>query len=472
MGTGSGTKYHFVRELARGGMGRVELAIREEGHFRRIYAIKRLREAFVDDEAVRQMFLDEARIAGLVHHPHVVSVLDVGVDESGPYLVMDFVRGLSVSTLLKWAHQQGELLPVQLCARIVRQIADGLHSVHELRDGKGNPLQVVHRDVSPQNILLGYDGAARLADFGVARARGRISRTHTGVLKGKYGYMAPEQLRFEEPDRRADLFALGVVFYELLSSHRLYQRDDGAAAARAILNEPPPDIDEVRKDVHPSIVELLFRMLAKGPADRPESGREVVRILDEVLALQAIDESHLSLGDFLDQHFGEQKRAQEAELEQIRTRFNKPLTGAVSLAALDAASEPTKITRLGGRRTMGLALVSAATAAVAVALTMWLMQPSPDDAPEQELEPPPVEPVSTAPPTTTAPRETTEPETRQAAATPEPSADEPVSAAQPTESASEVRRRRRRHGRAQRMRSNPAAPTQSAAEGELYGWGQ
>jgi serine/threonine-protein kinase len=450
-------------------MGRVELAIREEGHFRRIYAVKRLREGFVDDEAVREMFLDEARIAGLIHHPNVVSVLDVGVDPDGPYLVMDFVRGISLARLLQWAHEREELLPVQLCTRIVRQIADGLHTVHELRDGRGNLLQVVHRDVSPQNILLGYDGAARLADFGVARARGRLSRTHTGVLKGKYGYMSPEQLRFEEPDRRADIFALGVVFYELLASTRLYRRDDGAAAARAILNDPPPDIDEVRKDVHPSLVELLFRMLAKHPADRPQSGREIVRILDEVLATQVMDESTLSLGDFLEEHFGEHKRAQEAELEHLRTTFRRPITGALALPP--ERPDPTPSRGMSSRRAVALAFVSATIAAVAAAAAVWIAGSPDTDAPEPlEVAAPP---VSVQPEASDA-VDADDREALAATAEPDP-APEPSSAdvvhAEPSEGETEeTPRRRRRRGRSPRMQTRMQA--EMAPSGELYGWGE
>jgi len=449
-------------------MGRVELAVREEGVFRRIYAIKRLRESFGDDEAVRKMFLDEARIAGMIHHPNVVSVLDVGTDEAGPYLVMDFVRGISASELLKWGHARGELFPVSLCVRIVRQIADGLHAAHELRDSTGKLLQVVHRDVSPQNILLGYDGAARLADFGVARARGRISRTHTGVLKGKYGYMAPEQLRFEEPDRRADLFSLGVLFYELLSSDRLYRRDDAAAAARAILNDPPPDIDEVRKDVHPVLVELLFRMLAKDPDDRPETGREVVRILDEVLAQLALDESPVMLDDFLGEHFGEKREAQTVELEQLRTKIHRSLTDDVRLV-----EEHSVVTnRIKPKnRSMIVGLISVVTAAAAVVLVMWGMGAfQAESAPPLEVA---AEPAASEDGSGDVPsQQAVDPDVSATTAAPEAGSIADQSAEEPPEErARDTRRRARARDVRSRMRPR-SGRMQEPSKTELYDWGQ
>jgi serine/threonine protein kinase len=203
--------YRTLLTLAVGGMGQVDLAVRREGNFERLFAIKRLRPELSSDVEVRSMFLDEARIAGLVRHPNVVSIVDVGEDDSGPLAVMEFVDGISVAELL--AKSDVHPLPLDLALRIAREVAEGLHAAHELRSADGAPLELVHRDVSPQNILLGFDGIARVTDFGVAKALGRVSQTSTGVLKGKLGYISPEQLRFEEPDRRADLFALGVVLF-------------------------------------------------------------------------------------------------------------------------------------------------------------------------------------------------------------------------------------------------------------------
>lgn len=162
-------------DLAKGGMGRVELALRREGEFRRVYAVKRLHPHLVEDADLRAMFIDEARVAGRIRHANVVSVLDVGEDREGPYLVMDYVEGLALSAIMAHHAASGELLPVQICVRIGAEIARGLQAAHELTDDRGNLLDVVHRDVSPSNVLVGFDGGVRLADFGIARALGRSS---------------------------------------------------------------------------------------------------------------------------------------------------------------------------------------------------------------------------------------------------------------------------------------------------------
>lgn len=277
----SSASHVTVREIARGGMGVVELVLRREGSFERLHALKRLLPALRSDPSVRRMFLDEARVAGLLRHPNVVSVLDVGEDERGPYLVMDYVDGISLARLIADT-PAGDLIPLGVCLSLLRQIAEGLHAAHELCDHAGAPLELVHRDVSPQNVLVGYDGVARVTDFGIAKALGRSGGTTVGLLKGKAGYLSPEQLRFERLDRRSDLFSLGVVAYELLSGRRLYDGDELSDIAQRILREPPPDLAEVRGDVPDELVGLLFDLLSKDPAHRPATAAEVARALEVI----------------------------------------------------------------------------------------------------------------------------------------------------------------------------------------------
>ncbi|HMJ16304.1 MAG TPA: serine/threonine-protein kinase, partial [Polyangiaceae bacterium] len=202
--------YQHVLRLASGGMATVDLAIRREGTFVRLHAIKRLHPHLLEDADVRAMFIEEARLAGLLRHPNVVSVVDVGEDAAGPFLVMDYVEGVSVATLIEHAIETSQPVPLDVALRIAMDVARGLHAAHELTAPDGRPLSLVHRDVSPQNVLVGFDGVARVSDFGIAKALGRSARTSTGILKGKLGYMAPEQLQFRGQDRRTDLFAFGV----------------------------------------------------------------------------------------------------------------------------------------------------------------------------------------------------------------------------------------------------------------------
>jgi serine/threonine-protein kinase len=305
----SGLVPHFVRvrPIARGGMGSVELVLRREGSFRRLYAIKRLLPHLQDDESVRVMFLDEARVAGLVRHPNVVSVLDYGEDDDGPFLVMDYVEGMSLGNVLRITARRMGRIPLQIALRIMAQACEGLHAAHEVNAPDGSPLELVHRDLSPQNILVGFDGVVRVTDFGVAKALGQSNATAEGVLKGKFGYMSPEQLRFEPLDRRSDLFSLGVVLYEVLSGERLY--GNGTDGVRALLDAPPPDIGDERPDVPPAIVELSVQLLAKDPARRPATAREVARRLERVLAQDIAAHGSTEMDEFMRAHFADEAAA-------------------------------------------------------------------------------------------------------------------------------------------------------------------
>jgi len=322
-------------------MGRVDLAVRKEGSFERLFAVKRLKPELAEEEGVRAMFLDEARIAGLIRHPNAISVVDVGEDESGPFLIMPYVDGITVAELI--GGRKGDLIPMEVALKIVIHAAEGLHAAHELVGPDGAPLELVHRDVSPQNIMVGFDGVALVTDFGVAKALGRTTRTSTGVLKGKLGYLAPEQLRFEEPDRRADLFALGVVLFELLTGCRLYKNGDGLEGPRRILNEPPPDLTDYRDDAEPELVELLFELLAKQREKRPSDAKKVARRLEAILASVVATGKSVDVADYLAKHFSQKRAEMQAHIQQARSRSTD---GAIEFETLSAASKPARGRRL------------------------------------------------------------------------------------------------------------------------------
>lgn len=326
--------YERIADIAGGGIGWVELVLRREGSFERLYARKRLRAEHRSDPDVVAMFSDEARIAGLVRHPNVVSVLDVGEDVDGPFLVMEYVEGVPASAIVRRAKESGAPVPLQLAVRVAMEAALGLHAAHGLTSAAGEPLALVHRDVSPQNLLVGFDGVTRVTDFGIAKAFGQSTRTQTGMLKGKLGYMAPEQLRFEEIDRRADLFALGVVLYELLAGERLYRNVDGHDGLRRILHEPPPDLGEVRTDAPPELVELVFSMLAKDPAQRPATALAVVRVLEGVLDDAIAAEGRLDVAEHMRATFAaevEQARAQARQRPRPAAWPRAPRTAALAV---------------------------------------------------------------------------------------------------------------------------------------------
>jgi len=311
-------------------MGRVELALRREGDFERLYAIKRLHAVYREEPELMTMFLDEARLAGLVRHAHVVPVLDVGDDEDGPFLVMDWVDGLSLDTILAHHRARDELIPVQLCLRLASQVANGLHAAHELTDRDGDRLELVHRDVSPGNVLVGFDGVARVTDFGVAKALGRTTRTSTGVMKGKLSYMSPEQLRFESIDHRSDLFALGIVLFQLLAGEHPYGTETTERARRVLAAEPPPDVGETREDVPDAVVELMYELLAPDPALRPSSALGVARRLDDVVADLVAEEGAVDLGEYMTRVFAAH-----------RTKWRERVEPALRAATESIDAEPT-----------------------------------------------------------------------------------------------------------------------------------
>src|SRR4051794_18471218 len=235
------------------------------GGFQRFVAIKRLHPHLASEQEFVEMFLDEARIAASIHHPNVVPILEVGTSDRGYYLVMEYIEGDTLARLLARATTSRERIPVPIVIRIILDTLAGLHAAHELKDDNDELLQLVHRDVSPQNILVGINGTALITDFGVARAATRLSSTRSGQLKGKLAYMAPEQARGGNLDRRADLFAVGTVLWEVLADKRLFKGEGEADTLNRVLFEPIPSLREVAPHVSPQLEAVTMRALDRDP---------------------------------------------------------------------------------------------------------------------------------------------------------------------------------------------------------------
>ena len=256
-------RYEIALPIASGGMATVYLArARGAEGFSRLVALKLVHEHLRAEPAFLSDLVEEAKIAGKLHHPNVVPVLDVGQDRLGTYLVMEYVEGASLSGLFRAASAAGTRLSQGVTLRILFDALSGLHAAHELGDGHGGLLGVVHRDFSPQNILVGSDGIARLTDFGIAKARSRISTTRTGVTKGKLAYMSPEQARGKVLDRRADVWAAGVVAWELAARRRLF-RGSEADVIRAVAHEPIPNLAGLDPDLPPEFCDAVANALSR-----------------------------------------------------------------------------------------------------------------------------------------------------------------------------------------------------------------
>ena len=247
--------------------------------FARTVAIKRVHAHLAHDRDFVAMFVDEAHLAARIHHPNVVPTLDVVVDGGEVLLVMEYVHGESLSNLTRLAHAESRL-PLRVGSAILTGVLHGLHAAHEARSEQGELLGLVHRDVSPQNVLVGVDGAARVLDFGVAKASGRLQTTREGRVKGKLAYMAPEQLLGEPLTRRADLYSASVLAWEVVTGRRLFLADNEGAMTTAILNGRVVPPSAHVPDIPPALEALILRGLERDPMQRFETAREMALALE------------------------------------------------------------------------------------------------------------------------------------------------------------------------------------------------
>jgi len=279
-------RYALHAEIASGGMATIHIGrLLGPVGFARTVAIKRLHPPLAKDPEFVAMFLDEARLAARIRHPNVVSTLDVVATEGELFVVMEYVPGESLARLLRAVRTAKDMVPVPIAATIMVGVLHGLHAAHEARDERGDPLRIVHRDVSPHNILVGTDGDAHLIDFGIAKARGRMQVTRQGQIKGKLSYMPAEQLMGQALDHRADIFAASIVLWEALTGQRLFQGvDDGDVYAKVLLGKvDAPSVHA--KGLSPAIDVIVLRGLARDRAQRYATAREMALALEGAIPL-------------------------------------------------------------------------------------------------------------------------------------------------------------------------------------------
>lgn len=277
-------RYTLYEEIASGGMASVHYG-RMQGlvGFSRTVAIKRLHPQFAKDPEFVSMFLDEARLAGRIHHPNVVQTLDVVALEGELFLVMDYVQGESLGKLVRAARTTKQPIPLPVVSAILGGALQGLHAAHQATNERGEPLHLVHRDVSPQNILVGADGVPRVLDFGVAKAAGRIHTTREGQVKGKLAYMAPETLTGGALDRRTDVYAVGVVLWETLTRQRLFAADNEGAVVASVLNKAVEPPSSIAKDVPKALDDVTMRALEREPGKRFDTARDMAVALEAAM---------------------------------------------------------------------------------------------------------------------------------------------------------------------------------------------
>jgi serine/threonine-protein kinase len=325
-------RYELLAQVARGGMGEVWAArLKGPRGFQKLVAIKTLLPELCDDPRIEQMLLEEARIASAIQHPNVVQTTELGEHRGALYLVMEWIDGESLSFVLKRAEERAQV-PIPVAVNLVAQACRGLHAAHELKSDLGVPLGVVHRDVSPHNVLVTHDGVVKLVDFGIAKAMNQDqSLTDHGEVKGKYAYMAPEQVTGADVDRRADIFALGITLYIATTGVHPFKRGDKASVVRAITSEEPPELpSSIVAGFPPRLEAVLMKALQK-PPDQRYATAEALRVALEAAVPEAFaPRFELTIGEYLKKIMGDRAVARREALRRFQVAADERRLSLVS----------------------------------------------------------------------------------------------------------------------------------------------
>jgi serine/threonine-protein kinase len=343
-------KYTLIGLLGRGGMAEVNLAVMSgKGNFRKLVVIKRMHAHLEAEPGFVDMFLDEARLAAQLDHPHCVQTLEVGEANGQHFLAMEYLDGQGLERLLRIMGQSGQTLPPTLVARMVADALDGLGYAHELTTYDGKPLGVVHRDISPQNLFVTYNGVVKLLDFGIAKAASNVVETRTGVVKGKYAYIAPEQALATPVDARADVWAMGVVMWEMLTSRRLFKSHNELATLQETLTAQIHPPSTVAPGVPPELDRIVLRALTRDVSQRYQSASAFKDELETYLETAPDRAERRDIAKLMQDRFGEAMKVHRAKIAeclaavQLGDKSAQRLIegGAISASAEMQAMPPT-----------------------------------------------------------------------------------------------------------------------------------
>jgi eukaryotic-like serine/threonine-protein kinase len=310
-------RYAIYEPIASGGMATVHMGrLVGAGGFSRTVAIKRLHGAYAKDPSFVAMMLDEARIASRIRHPNVVPILDVVAASEELFVVMEYVHGASLARLLQLARANGHIVPAGVAAAIMVDVLHGLHEAHEATSDRGAPLGIVHRDVSPHNVLVGIDGVARVTDFGVAKAAGRVQTTNSGEIKGKLRYLAPEQLRRETIDRGVDIYAASICLWEALTGERLFDGESEATVLADILHKEIPRPSQLVAGIPEALEEALMRGLSRAREERWPTAREMALAIEDAVPLPREHE----IGEYVRDLASRELSVRSGQLVDLETR--------------------------------------------------------------------------------------------------------------------------------------------------------
>jgi serine/threonine-protein kinase len=369
-------RYTICEPIAAGGMAKVCFGrLTGPAGFSRVVAVKSLHAELAVAPEVVAMLLDEARLVARIRHPNVVATLDVLSEDGDIFVVMEYVHGETLSSLVRAARRRDERVPVRIATAIMAGVLDGLHAAHELRAADGDSLGIVHRDVSPQNVLVGTDGLARVLDFGIAKARGRLQTTREGQVKGKLPYMAPEQVRGEAIDRRCDIFAAGAVLWEALTGERLFQAEDEGALLMQVLTADVPPPSRLRADVPPALDAIVARALASDAARRHPNTCALAIELEEQVGIATPRE----VGAWVERLCGATLAARADRVSALEREAPTAVVAKGTIASDDTVGDETEPDALADEPVRAADLApprprrSSRTAAVAASITVTVV---------------------------------------------------------------------------------------------------
>jgi serine/threonine-protein kinase len=313
-------QYVLVRKLAEGGMAEIFLAklLGADG-FERNVVIKRMLSNLSSIPDFVEMFRDEARLAARLSHPNIIQIHELGFIEGCYYICMEYLAGEDFSSTLRQAGKKRQYTPIPITLRVLVDAARGLHYAHDFTNEEGQPLHIVHRDISPSNLYVTYQGQVKVLDFGIAKAASRVVQTRTGVVKGKYIYMAPEQAQGKEVDRRADVFSLGVSLYESLTNVRPFARENDLAVLNALLQSDfqPPAL--LRRDIPPELNAVVLKALALFPQDRYATAADFADAIEQSVKGKIPVATHKEVAEYLRMQFGDERFAAKTRVPSLAT---------------------------------------------------------------------------------------------------------------------------------------------------------
>jgi serine/threonine-protein kinase len=401
-------KYQLCFRLASGGMARVYLArIQGPAGFEKLVALKRIHSHLADQPEFIEMFLDEARIASRINHPNICQVFDFGQDQGAYYISMEFLLGETAGRVAGALNKKEDVDSDRwgcIAARIVAEAAEGLHAAHELKGDDGESMKVVHRDVSPHNIFITYDGAVKVVDFGIASAANRLHTTNEGTLKGRWPYMAPEQIQGGKIDRRVDIWALGVTLWEMLTRRRLFKRKNDAETIMAVVYGRFPTPSEVVEDLPKELDAVVMKALEREPDRRFQTAREMGQAINQALTEHGRATGNAEISDLMGELFADRRERRTMMIEQARTMQSGVVhpslveeSAAEELESADAVISDVEAPKEKQRRAGLLGVVLGVVGGVIATLLLTLAFLGGDDPPE------PTTSQNAPPPETTAP---------------------------------------------------------------------